>query len=362
MKIIFIASLKSYTTAISLIKSFQNQQHDVVVLSDVESDYIQVNTIVRQNFNIDKYVEQNNLKPDLVFFCEGGSMKLFPQGLEELECKTAWYGIDTHMDLQKHLEIAKFFDITFLAQKEYIQNFKQVGIKNIFWLPLAYDTAMAPNEQYERIYDIAYVGSNNRDMHPVRFELIEKLKKEFPNSYFGRASGKEMYKIYSQAKIVFNKSINNDINMRYFEALGNGAMLLTDKVVNNGVEDIFEKNKHYIEYSELDIIDIAKKYLKKNIDNSTVLQEYIKSNHTYDIRSIKIVETVNSCLKVSKIIGNIDYMKVYLMLENFVALLEIFESIVYSDIIRNSKKRKLVFLPLLSVLVLMTLLLKKLGR
>jgi len=362
MNIIFVASLKSYTTAISLIKSFQNKKYSVRVLSDIKSDYIHIDTIVKQNFDIDKYIKQYNLKPDLVFFCEGGSMKLFPQGLEKLECKTAWYGIDTHMDLQKHLEISKFFDVTFLAQKEYIKHFTQKGLMNTFWLPLAYDTSMVPTQSLNRIYDIAYVGSNNKDMHPKRFELIEKLKKEFPNSYFGGASGQEMYKIYSQAKIVFNKSINNDINMRYFEALGNGAMLLTDNIKDNGVEEIFQKDKHYIEYDESNIVAIAKNYLDSQKDDSDMLKEYIKQNHTYDIRATAILETVTKCGKSSKNITQIDYAKVYLMLENFIAFLETLKSIVGDSIIKDSRKRKLALIPLVCVLSIIIFILKVVKR
>jgi hypothetical protein len=357
-----MASLKSYTTAISLIKSFQNKNHDVMVLSDTKSDYIKTDTIVKQNFNIDEYVRRENLKADLVFFCEGGSMKLFPLGLEKLKCKTAWYGIDTHMDLPKHLEIAKFFDVTFLAQKEYIQHFTQKGLINTFWLPLAYDSTMAPTQELERVYDIAYVGSNNKDMHPKRFELIEKLKKEFPNSFFGGASGQEMYKIYTQAKIVFNKSINNDINMRYFEALGNGAMLLTDKIYKNGVEDIFEKDKHYMEYNESNIIEIAKNYLDSQNDNSEKLKEYIYQNHTYDIRVQKIIDTITANQKLDKNIVQIDYAKVYLMLENFVAFLESLKKTLNNEIIKDNKKRKLIFLPLVLSVNITILVLQKLGR
>lgn len=362
MNIIFIASLKSYTTAISLIKSFKNLGHTVTTLSDVKSDYIKVDEIVEQNFDINEYINTNVLSPDLVFFCEGGSMKLFPQGLEKLECKTAWYGIDTHMDLQKHLEIAKFFDMTFLAQQQYIKHFTKKGLTNTFWLPLAYDGTMAPKEKCERIYDIAYVGSTNKNMHPIRFELIEKLQKEFPNSYIGGASGQEMYSIYSQAKIVFNKSINNDINMRYFEALGNGAMLLTDKIVENGVEEIFTKDTHYLEYDNDSIVDIAKKYIESKNENSERLKEYIKQNHTYDIRAQRIIDTILTAQKLDKYITQIDYTKVYLMLENFVAFLESLKKIVNDDIIKNSIKRKLAFFPLYFILNLTMFVIKKLGR
>ena len=362
MNIIFIASLKSYTTAISLIKAFQNQKHNVLVLSDMHSDYIQIDEIIKQDFDVYHYIKKNNIKPDFVFFCEGGSMKLFPQGLEMIECKTAWYGIDTHMDLIKHIEISKFFDITFLAQKEYIKNFTKKGLLNTYWLPLAYDLNMLSSEKSEKIYDIAYVGSNKKDLHPIRFELIEKLKKEFPNSYFGQANGREMYKIYSQAKIVFNKSINNDINMRYFEALGNGAMLLTDKIYENGLEEIFEKQKHFLEYDNSNIISVAKAYLESNKNESIDLQDFILKNHTYDIRVSKIIDHVSTCQKDCKNIKIIDYANIYLLLDNFTAFLTSLRLVFINDLITTNRKRKIVFMPLLIVLKITILILEKLRK
>ena len=49
-------------------------------------------------------------------------MQLFPYDLENVTCLTAWYGIDTHMDYKKHLQIAKGFDVSFIAQKHMYQH------------------------------------------------------------------------------------------------------------------------------------------------------------------------------------------------------------------------------------------------
>lgn len=350
MDIIFIASLKNYTTAISLIKAFQNQHHNVVVLSDLKSEYINVDYLVDQSFNIQTFIMDNNLRPNLVIFCEGGSMKLFPRGLENLVCKTAWYGIDTHMDLQKHLLLANFFDVTFLAQKEYLDRFISRGFLNTFWLPLAYDITMSTDLKLERIYDIAYVGSNNKEMHFDRFKYIEKLQKAFPNSYFGLATGEDMYKIYSQSKLVFNKSVNNDVNMRYFEALGNGAMLLTDVIIENGVEELFEKGTHFIEYNENNIVELANQYIRSDIDNSLFLQKYIKQSHTYDNRISEFIYRVDQISKMEINISYLDYAKVFLFLENYAAFIQSLIIVINQNIILGVTKRKIAFAPLLFTL------------
>lgn len=359
MEIIIIASLKGYTTAISLIKAFIFQNYKVTVLSDVSSDYLNVDYIVDQNFNIYQFITSNLLNPDLIFFCEGGSMKLFPMGLENVQCKTFWYGIDTHMDYDKHLMISNFFDCTFLAQKQYVSPFKKAGVQNVYWLPLAFDISMSLKKDEDRIYDIAFVGSLDKKMHPERVKLVDKLKNEFPNSFFGFANGIEMYKIYSKSKIVFNKSINNDINMRYFEALGNGAILLTDNIENNGVEDIFIKGKHYVEYDESNLISIVKKCLENNLFNHKELQDFVLKNHTYDQRVVSILNTLNSINKSKFFINAIDYLKVYISLENFVVTVECLLKIVIEEIVKSNLKRKVLFFPLITSLKFILIIISK---
>ena len=47
-----------------------------------------------------------------------------------------------------------------------------------------------------------------------------------------------MGRIYSESKIVLNASINGDLNMRVFEALTSGALLVTDRI-ENGLDTLF---------------------------------------------------------------------------------------------------------------------------
>ena len=53
----------------------------------------------------------------------------------------------------------------------------------------------------------------------------------------------EMNLLFNQAKIVFNISRDCELNMRVFEALGSGSLLLTDRV--SGLTDLFEPGYHF---------------------------------------------------------------------------------------------------------------------
>jgi spore maturation protein CgeB len=58
-----------------------------------------------------------------------------------------------------------------------------------------------------------------------------------------------MAETYSASRIVFNRSIRDDLNMRVFEALACGSMLLTNALPpESGQEELFVDGTHLATY------------------------------------------------------------------------------------------------------------------
>lgn len=301
MNIILVASLKKNTTAYYFAEAFNDLGHNLLVLSDIKGKY--VDEIVKGPAKIDLISKKHGFKPDAIFFIEGGTHRILPIGMNSLNCLKLWYGIDTHMNYKKHLIVSRLFDLTLIAQKEYIENLINDGIKNVSWLPLAFPEKLLPdksNNIEEREIDISYIGSTEWSVNKKRYKLLKILKNNFDNISFGSADSKKMIEIYSKSKLVFNKSVNNDMNMRFFEAMGSGAILVTDKVINNGVEDIFDENKNYFTYKDEDsLINLVnelladQKFIKNNgIEN----QKLILSKHTYKHRAIEVIDHIKNSI------------------------------------------------------------------
>lgn len=64
--------------------------------------------------------------------------------------------------------------------------------------------------------------------------MIERLRRRFRSTFVGRAYFEELARIYSAARLVFNRSLRSDVNMRVFEALASGSLLLTNDLAENG--------------------------------------------------------------------------------------------------------------------------------
>jgi hypothetical protein len=301
MNILVIASLTSPATANYLVRAFRDSGHQVFVCSDVASPLASLH--VHGVIDVAQLCKSHSLAVDLVLFVEGGTMRLFPAGLEHMTCLTAWYGIDTHMDYAKHLRIGRLFDVTFIAQREYVARLKADGLKQVHWLPLAFAPELMPAQILQRTIDIAYVGSANAVVHPVRHALLEALQQAFASTRFGPATPGEMGETYASARIVFNRSVSNDVNMRFFEAAGAGSVLVSNPIVDNGVETLFKEGVHYFTYTdEVSLLELVRELLSDPVRCAAIgsaAREHVLAGHTYAHRVASLLDKLGSAKKLA---------------------------------------------------------------
>ena len=235
----------------------------------------------------------SNSLPDLFLWIESVSGFL-PENIKGNGFPACCYLIDSHLNLNSHLEWAKNFDYTFIAQREYIPEFKKAGIENVFWLPLGADPVIHSKKNVNKIYDVGFVGSVNAGSHQRRVNLLNKINSAAQVSY-SRCWWNEMAEFFSASKIVFNNAIRNDLNMRLFEAMSTGSFLLTDIAKNSGQEEMFKDNEDLGIYSDDNIADKVKYFLTHENEREKIAnhgQQIILNAHTYEHR-------VNELLKVS---------------------------------------------------------------
>ncbi len=211
-----------------------------------------------------------------------------------LDAPAAYWAIDSHLKFDKHIKKTRVqdYDFLFVAQEDYISQYREKGCKNVYWLPLACDPEIHKPHNLPLKYDICFVGGLGPDS--PRREIILKLQKEF-NMFVGQRYLHDMARIYSQSKIVFNKSLQGDLNMRVFEAISCARLLLTDRICN-GLEELFIDKKHLVIYDSYeDLVEKAHYYLKHPEERNAIAQkgqEEVWKKHSYRYRARHLIKTV----------------------------------------------------------------------
>lgn len=227
-------------------------------------------------------------KPELYLWIEsvGG---YFPENLDALDCPKACWLIDTHLNLSWHLAWAERFDYVFVAQREYVDRFRAQGM-NAHWLPLACDPEIHAPSGDAKNYALSFVGSLSHNSR--RQKLLELLDKAV-QIHCERCWWDDMARVISQSEMTFNNAIKNDLNMRVFEALSIGTLLITDQARGSGQDILFKNGEDLAVYrSDEELLDVIRFY-----QNNPVLREevaargrrLVQNAHTYAHRAADLL-------------------------------------------------------------------------
>jgi len=226
-------------------------------------------------------------RPDVIIEIDGIGL-LHLEGYKNIDIPTVYYAIDSHVKLEFQKYIASDFDYVFVAQKDYLEDFRKVT-KNVFWLPLAANPEIWSYAQVPKYFDIGFVGSTDpRRGGQIykRAELLTMLRQRY-SVIAATCNPKDAAKVYNLCKIGFNRSMKGDLNMRVFEVMSCGTMLLTDRI-SNGLLDLFEDRKHLVTYKNEEELDELVRYYLENDDERERIalkgREEVHAKHTYDKR------------------------------------------------------------------------------
>jgi len=228
--------------------------------------------------------------PDLYLWIESVPGH-FPKNLDTLTCPKACYLIDSHLNLNWHVQWARFFDYVFVAQREYVSEFQRQGCRNVNWLPLACDPEIHAQKTTQKRYDLGFVGSifaNSR-----RAQLLQRLSDKRVLLKADRCFWDEMAMLFSQSRIVFNNAVRNDLNMRVFEAMSTGSLLLTDLPANSGQNELFVDGEDLGIYEDRTVVDKARYYLIHEEEREHIAcrgQAMVHKAHTYMHRCAELLQ------------------------------------------------------------------------
>lgn len=230
--------------------------------------------------------------PDLFFWTDNFYWFLM-KGLKLLPCPTACFLLDPQYLSELKIEMAKHFDHVFVSQKTEVEKYSRAGVPRVYWLPHACDPGIHDRRSDVKRYDITFVGTLN----PKREEMLGRLRTRF-RVHYERCFGERMSQVYSESKIIFNVSTVNEINMRIFEAMASGSLLLTDAIPESGLGELFEDRKHLVFYHTSDeMMSLAEHYLIHDEEREQIAdagRQEVLAKHTYGNRVDEMIEKVLS--------------------------------------------------------------------
>lgn len=234
-----------------------------------EEAVFQAFTPFQEPYDLGAFVEKAGVGTDFdaVVVWADASRNNMPSGLDAFRCpKLLCVGDTQHKDepLRTMVAYAKgagYDHVLSSHNRHHLHWFVAAGLTNVAWIP-GIKVRHLPQAPQTRLPGIAFVG-NAGDAHPLRRTLLDALRAANLHLAAGTAPHEEAARIYGQALLGFNASLNGDLNLRIFEILSGGACLLTDRLApQSGLSLLLEEDRHFVGYDGAeDLVDKARHLL-----------------------------------------------------------------------------------------------------
>jgi hypothetical protein len=226
---------------------------------------------------------------------------LLPQGLEKVSIPTVSFQSDTYAYTRRRIRWSMLFDYAVLFHPGFEAQFRNAGHPRVITWPHAADPELFSVRQGQRTFEVGWVGRTDGNLYKDRRAVLSDLSRNFRMNDFTRFhSPEELAEVFSRSKIIFNVARDDypqDANMRVFEVMASGALLITRRPSELSLFG-FEEGIHFIGYNRLDeVVGLARQYLNDEATRSQIAQsarEKVLREHTYDNRVRTLIRTVES--------------------------------------------------------------------
>lgn len=153
-----------------------------------------------------------------------------------------------------------------------------------------------------RHIDVSFVGTRGHEIYKNRDESLRFMEANLQGqanlSLRKNIYLEDLSKHYRNSKIVFNQTADTikAFNMRIFEGMGCGALVLTDHTPEQ--TELFENGVHYVVYdSKEDMLEKLRYYLSHPDQAAKIAaegQRHVVRNHTYEHRARQVLDLIKS--------------------------------------------------------------------
>jgi len=168
-------------------------------------------------------------------------------------------------------------------------------------LPHAVERELYDRPEQNREYELAWVGTTAGPIYRRRRKWLPKLAAGFGMNDWKRGyTLAEVADIYQRSRIVVNLSRDDfpqDANMRVYEAMASGALLITSAPTElTGLG--FKEGTHFVAYrDERELIPTIRHYLDREDKRSKIAaagREKTLREDTYDCRAAQLLQVLSA--------------------------------------------------------------------
>ncbi|GGP09211.1 glycosyltransferase family protein [Oceanobacillus neutriphilus] len=207
--------------------------------------------------------------------------------------------------LTTNIQLAHYYqaDLVLMAHSLHLAKHFPVPAE-FFPFAMAKDIFNNPALLQNRPVDITSIGTLDPALYKNRIQAIEKIKEKFHADYrlsfHKRVFLHDLAKAYGESKLVINHAADNikSLNLRIFEGIGCGSLLLTDEVPK--LDTLLEDGKHLVLFdSDQDLLEKIEYYLT-HVDEAQIIAtagyQHLLKHHTYEHRAKALLNRIEKGL------------------------------------------------------------------
>jgi hypothetical protein len=248
---------------------------------------------------LDEILARCEMRPDWIFHVES-DFPLLPRGLAQSRIPTMCFHVDTYAFTRRRIRWSGLFDGVAVFHPGYERIFAKSGHPGAFVLPHAVQRELYDRPEKNREFEIAWVGTTAGPIYRRRRKWLPKLAAQFRMNDWKRGyTLAEVADIYQRSRIVVNLGRDDfpqDANMRVYEAMAAGALLITSAPTElTGLG--FKEGTHFVAYrGEEELIPAVRHYLDHEDERSKIAaagRGKTLREDTYDCRAARLLQVLS---------------------------------------------------------------------
>ena len=206
-------------------------------------------------FHLPWMLAKNGVTPDFVLQQEGLGVRNYLGGLDRLPCPSAFWAIDSHLNLFWHAWYARLFDLVLTPHVSLFASLPEIcrpmRILRFTWP--GERRAFVPHARRGHALGLCARVTAHRPIRTWMVDLLKPRNRVFKDDL----SHERMMAFYDDTCVVPNECIANEVNFRLMEGASSGSLVLSPDV-GEDQNAVLEPGKEFLIYRDgLELLDLA---------------------------------------------------------------------------------------------------------